>query len=98
MFGRIKGALDDIAEKHPNETICVVTHGTAIRALACLWRGVPLCEMQNIPWFDNASFSIVDYDGKNYTIIEENVNSHLDGVSTFHKQSWWQRYNEETGK
>lgn len=94
MFERTKDALDDIASRHPGETICIVCHGTVIRALLCLWRGLALSEMQNVPWFDNASITIVDYTHPGYEIIEEGISRHLDGVSTFGKQSWWQRYSE----
>ena len=94
MFKRTRDALDDIAARHLGETVCIVCHGTVIRALLCLWRGLPLSQMQNVPWFDNASVSIIDYTHPGYEIIEEGLNSHLEGVSTFDKQSWWQRYNK----
>ncbi len=94
MFERTKSALSDIAAAHPGETVCVVTHGTVLRALVCLWRGIELDDMQKMPWFDNASITIVDYTSDGYEIIDEGINRHLDGVSTFGKQSWWQRYSE----
>ncbi len=95
MFERTKKALSDISAMHPGETVCVVTHGTVLRALVCLWRGIPLSDMQKIPWFDNASITIVDYTENGYEIVEEGISSHLDGVSTFGKQDWWQRYSEK---
>ena len=94
MFERTKVALDDIASRHPGENVCIVCHGTVIRALLCLWRGLPLSEMQNVPWFDNASVTIIDYTNPGYEIVEEGINFHLEGVSTFGKQNWWQRYNK----
>lgn len=94
MFERTKTAFYDIAAKHPGETVCIVCHGTVIRALLCLWRGVSIDEMQKMPWFDNASITIVDYAGDGCEIIEEGISSHLEGVSTFGKQDWWQRYNK----
>lgn len=94
MFERTKAAFADIASKHPGETVCVVTHGTVLRALLCLWRNIPLDDMQQVEWFDNASITIIDYLGSGYNIIEEGIRSHLDGVSTFGKQDWWQKYSE----
>lgn len=94
MFSRTRDAFADIASRHPGETVCIVTHGTVIRALVCLWRNIALADMQKVPWFDNASITIVDYAGGNYEIIDEGISSHLEGVSTFQKQSWWQRYSE----
>ncbi len=95
MFERTKKAFSDISAKHPGETVCVVTHGTVLRALVCLWRNIPLADMQKVPWFDNASITIVDYTDSGYNIIEEGINRHLEGISTFQKQSWWQRYSEK---
>lgn len=92
MFERVKHVFDELAKAHSGETVCVVTHGTVIRAMLCLWRNVPLSEMQSMPWFDNASITIVDYIDDKYEIIQEGVNNHLKGVSTFEKQDWWQRY------
>ena len=95
MFTRVKTALADIAAAHSGETVCIVTHGTVLRALVCLWRGVDFWDMHKIPWFDNASVTIVDYTSSGYEIVREGINSHLDGVSTFGKQDWWQRYSEQ---
>ena len=95
MFERTKNAFQDIADSHPGETICIVCHGTVIRALVCLWRGIPLEDMQKVAWFDNASITIVDYTKRGYEIIAEGINSHLEGISTFGKQDWWQRYSEK---
>ena len=94
MFERTRTVFNDIANAHPGETVCVVTHGTVIRALLCEWRNIPLSKMQNVPWFDNASITIVDYTHPGCQIIEEGISSHLAGVSTFGKQDWWQRYSE----
>lgn len=94
MFERTKSAFSDLAAAHSGETVCVVTHGTVIRALLCLWRGIPLADMQTTPWFDNASITIVDYSDSGCELISEGISSHLEGVSTFDKQDWWQRYSE----
>lgn len=95
MFSRVKVAFDELAKEHPDETVCVVTHGTVIRAMLCLWRNRPISEMQSMPWFDNASITIVDYFDDKYELVEEGINSHLKGVSTFEKQDWWQRYDDK---
>ena len=95
MFSRAKTAFDELAGAHPGETVCVVTHGTVIRAMLCLWRNLPLSDMQTVPWFDNASITIVDYYDNKYELVEEGINSHLKGISTFEKQDWWQRYDNK---
>ena len=95
MFLRVKSTFEELAKKHSGETVCVVTHGTVIRAMLCLWRGLPISKMQTVPWFDNASITIIDYiDNNNYELVSEGINSHLKGISTFEKQDWWQRYDD----
>ncbi len=93
LFDRLKNALSEIAQKHFGKTVCIVTHGTAIRSLLCLWRGIPLDNMQKTPWFDNASVTVVDYlENGQYNLLAEGYNNHLADCSTFAKQDWWQRY------
>ncbi len=93
LFDRLKDALSEIAKCHIGETVCIVTHGTAIRSLLCLWRDIPLDDMQKTPWFDNASVTVVDYlENGQYSLLAEGYNNHLADCSTFAKQDWWQRY------
>jgi alpha-ribazole phosphatase len=57
---RVLSAADDIAQKHPDETIVIVAHGVSLAILACTARGIPLTEVfHNIP--DNAHPNLIEW-------------------------------------
>jgi broad specificity phosphatase PhoE len=41
---RMRAVADEIAERHPRETIIVVAHGLSLAALVCLAQGIPIGE------------------------------------------------------
>lgn len=59
---RVRGAVAAIVARHPNESVCVVSHGTPIRALTALWTGVPLSYMHTVPWASNASVTVAKFE------------------------------------
>lgn len=54
--------LKNIATCNDGKTIAVTTHAGVIRALQCAWLNLPLSEMKKIPWVENASVSIIEYE------------------------------------
>jgi broad specificity phosphatase PhoE len=85
-----------IAANNTGKNICIVTHGTAIRAMMAYFRHKELEEMQNIPWYDNTSITIVDFENNKFTIILEGDASHLDKeMSTLKNQDWWSEHIEK---
>jgi len=88
-----------IAENNKGKNVCIVTHGTAIRALTCMFYGCSLEDMAKIQWQDNTAITIVDYeDGKFKMILEGDV-SHLDSeIRTIENQEWWQKLKESNFK
>jgi len=92
MFLRIVGELKKIVEINKGKRICIVTHGTAIKALMCHLKGCSLDEMLNIPWHENTSVSVFDYDEDTgvYIAITEGDASHLKkSMGTLQNQDWW---------
>jgi probable phosphoglycerate mutase len=83
FMARVRAALEDIAERHANETIAIVTHGLV---LDCAYRaatGLPLQELRGAPLV-NASLNrfFVDRDGWQMGIWGDAA--HLgDGVTIF---------------
>ncbi len=59
---RVKEEICRIVAENEGKTVAVVCHGTPIRALACIWQGVDICDMQSVDWVPNASVSIVEYE------------------------------------
>lgn len=79
-----------IAGNNSGKNICIVTHGTAIRSLVAYFRHKTLEEMQNIPWYDNTSITIVDYEDGKFQLILEGDASHLGKeMKTIENQDWW---------
>lgn len=93
---RLITAVQDILRKEEARNICIVTHGTAIRALLCWFKGWPLHKIVNIPWFDNTAVTIVTKEQNSYHIELEGDTSHLDATtSTFSNQEWFQQFKEK---
>lgn len=61
LAARVDRAIKNIVAENDGKTVCIVCHGTPIRALACIWRGVDIHNMQSVPWVANASVSIAEY-------------------------------------
>lgn len=87
---RLSKEIRYIADNNKGKTVCVVTHGTAIKALTCFFRGLSLENMIEIPWQDNTAITIVDYEEGKYNVIVEGDVSHLDSeIRTLENQDWW---------
>ena len=88
----IKG-INLILSENEGKNICIVTHGTSIKALLCYFKTCNLDEMSNILWYDNTAITVVDFDGSKFDIKVEGDASHLGKeYSTVQNQSWWTGY------
>ncbi len=88
---RIYQTVTEIAEKHRDETVVIVTHGMAIRSLLTKLHGLPLEKMQAVPHSDNTAVTCLEVQDELFRILYENDNSHLsEKTSTFAHQKWWQ--------
>ena len=88
---RLVQASTEIAKKHPSQTICIATHGTAIRVLLCYFYGWPLKRLNDVQWCDNASISIIEYEKGRFTVRADGDNEHLKDISTLATQDWWRK-------
>ncbi|AEV68965.1 histidine phosphatase family protein [Acetivibrio clariflavus] len=85
-----------IINNNKGKNVCIVTHGTAIRALMCHFFHLDLEHMIDIKWYDNTAVSIVDYENERFNVIVEGDASHLDlELSTIQNQKWWKDYMEK---
>lgn len=57
-----------IAQENDGKAVVLATHAAMIRALTCAFRGLPLSEMQHIPFVPNASLSEVRFESGTFTI------------------------------
>jgi len=90
---RLLGEIMSIIKANEGKNICIVTHGTAIRAMLCHFRSCTLEEMVNVEWCDNTAITVIDYDDGVFTIVTEGDSSHLGkDLGTIVNQDWWEEY------
>lgn len=87
---RMKGAVLEIAARHPGQTVALFSHGSAIRCLQGAIRGMGPGEMDSLGHSDNTGVTCLEVDGDQIHILFENDNSHLpEEISTLARQKWW---------
>ena len=87
---RVGSTLRKLAERHPDQTLAVFCHGTAIRNTLALFRGLSVAESAGLPHSDNTAVSLVEIDGDETRVIFQDDNSHLpQELSTLARQRWW---------
>ena len=79
---RAATALRKIAQRHDGCTVAVTAHAGVIRALQCLWQDLPLSEMKNIPWVQNASISVVTCENGIFKALRIGDAEHLNTEKT----------------
>ena len=89
---RVAGTVRRIAENHPNQTIALFSHGTAIRQALAVFRGIGPEGWPGLGHSDNTAVSKLEYEGGTFRSVYENDGSHLpDELSTLRRQSWWRK-------
>jgi broad specificity phosphatase PhoE len=89
---RVWNKILEIVEANKGKTICMVSHGTAMRLARCMMHRLPLTELNQIGWCDNTGITICRFDEELIpTILVESDNSHLleAGLSNMTKQEWY---------
>ena len=95
VYNRVWEAVCRIVKANPGKTVCIASHGCAIRNLLCRCMNKAIEELNTVDWVDNTGISIVDFDEEMHPqIVLLNDASHLtEETSTFAKQSWWRPEN-----
>ena len=89
---RMERTIRAIAQKHPDQTVALFSHGTAIRQFLANVRGVEPEEWHTLPHADNTAVTCLAWDGEAFHVVFEGDNSHLDeSTSTLARQSWWRK-------
>jgi len=88
---RLVSAVEELVHQHPGKTICIATHGTAIRVLSCFFQGKSLEELTDVNWCDNAALTVVIRENNAYSLLVDGDNSHLADISTIGRQEWWKK-------
>lgn len=74
---RMWAAASDISRENPGKTICITSHGCAIRSFLCRALGKPLSEMNEIPWCDNTAVTVVEFENGKARVVVMNDASHI---------------------
>ncbi len=96
---RLIAELELIIRENTGKSICIVTHGTAIKTLLCFFHGCSLNEILNMPWVDNTAVTMLEHDNGKFKMILEGDASHLDKKhSTIRNQEWYEEYTRKIRK
>lgn len=83
VFKRVYKALNDIIIKNSGKTVCIVSHGCAIRCMMCHAHHTPLEEINNISWGTNTAVNIIECNSldNDVKIITEFDSEHLSSLN-----------------
>lgn len=81
VYNRVWKAVSEILKDNEGKTICIVSHGCAIRNILCHAHNKPIEQLATIPWGTNGAVSVLEFsDGTVPKIIVENSTNHLEGI------------------
>lgn len=82
-FARAGAEFAALARDYAGRDVCVVTHGAFLKCLFCVLHGLPLREIDRVPWADNASVTKVVIGADGVPAIEyENYSAHMGDLVT----------------
>ncbi len=86
---RMRKALTEIAEAHPNETVAVFSHGMAMRIIVGTLQGMTLHEIDRTGHAENTAVAKLEYKNGSFNVVFRDDASHLgDDIATIRKQPW----------
>ncbi len=78
VYNRVKPALLSIASDNKDKTVCIVSHGCAIKNMMCFAHGWGIENIKEVPLGTNMSVNVLTFDDNlEPTIIIENYTDHL---------------------
>ncbi len=77
MLVRVVEAFEDIAKDNDGKTVVVGTHGGCIRTLLAHINKLSIDDIAQIPFFPNASVTVINYDNGKYEIEMNGYADHL---------------------
>jgi len=87
---RMEAAFHEITQKNAGKTVCIVTHGMAIRALLNRLYGHAPDQITKIPHCDNTAVCKLEAAPGVVEVLFRGDNTHLgESLSTFASQRWW---------
>lgn len=80
---RVRATVERLVRENPGRCIALFSHALPIRSMGCVWQGIPISEMERLPWSTNAAVSEAVYlpDGSVHFLCY-GYDLHQRGVST----------------
>ncbi len=82
LYNRIIPEITRIAKENDGLTVCIATHATPIRCARLKAMGLGFDKAKDIPWTLNASTTVIDVEDGEFTIVEDQITSYLEGILT----------------
>ena len=91
VYSRMWEGVTDIVRHNQGKTVCVTSHGCAIRNFLCRALNKPIEQLNEVQWCDNTAISMIDFDEElRSKVVMMNDASHLTPeTSVFMHQTWW---------
>lgn len=89
--------IHKLIARHEGKTICIASHGTAIRSLCCYFAGRDFKDLDHVEWCDNASLTVAEFENGKFTLTINGENDHLKDISTIEGQAWFIDRQKEKG-
>lgn len=90
VYSRLAGTVDRIVSENKGKTICVVSHGCAIRNLITYLMGLEVTKLPEAGWCDNTGVSKIIFD-ENLTpsvVFKNNIEHLPDSLRTYVTNMW----------
>jgi len=81
-------AVAEIVQKHPRQTVLLVSHAVVLKTLMAFMEGIALDEYWHRPFLTQASLSVVEAAGGLYRIVRANDTSHHDFIRKREGNTW----------
>lgn len=62
VAARIRATVERLVRENPGRCIALFSHALPIRSMGCIWQGIPIPEMERLPWSTNAAVSEAVYE------------------------------------
>lgn len=91
VYNRMWEAVTDIVRSNQDKTICIASHGCAIRNFLCRAMDKPIEQLNDVGWCDNTAVSIIDFDGelRSHVVLMNDASHLTPEMSLFTHQTWW---------
>lgn len=83
LADRVCACIDEIVRENRGKCIAVFSHATPLRAMGCVWNGLPVSRAAELPQTANCSVTVAEYDDDlRPTVLQYAYDEHLDGEIT----------------